>query len=259
MLLAAVTWLGKISIAFCDTVGAPVLFLGTTIKTLINTRLNVKELFAQMHRIGVQSLAITVITGAFAGAVIALQSYDGFKKFGGEHLLGALVALTMIRELGPVLTGLMVAGRAGSSIAAEIGTMGITEQIDALRTLCVNPYQYLIVPRILGAVIIMPFLALFTMVVGIMGGYIVSTMFLGMVPDMYFAHIKESVNMTDVFGGLLKSAVFGLAFSWVGCYKGYHATDGARGVGLATTQSVVVSSIAIIIANYFLAMILFGS
>lgn len=258
MVLVAITWLGKITISLCNTIGAPVLFLLNTIKTTARTRLNVKELFTQMHRIGIHSLAITIITGTFAGAVLAYQSFEGFRKFGGENLLGALVAISMTRELGPVLTGLMVAGRAGSSIAAEIGTMCITEQIDALRTLCVNPYQYLIVPRILGAILVMPFLVLFTMVVGIMGGYVVSTTFLGLTPDTYFSHIKEAVGMTDVLGGLVKAAVFGLIFSWVGCYKGYNATDGARGVGIATTHSVVASSIAIIIVNYFLAMILFG-
>ncbi len=258
MILATVTWIGRVTIALCNTIGAPVLFLATALKNASSTRLNVKELVTQMHRIGVHALAITIITGAFAGAVLALQSFEGFRKFGGEHLLGALVAISMIRELGPVFTGLMVAGRSGSSIAAELGTMCITEQIDALRTLCVNPYQYLIVPRILAAILVMPFLALFTMVVGIMGGYVVSISVLGLTPDTYFAHIKSTVSMYDVFGGLVKSAIFGLIFSWVGCYKGFNATDGARGVGSATTHSMVISSIAIIIANYFLAMILFG-
>jgi len=216
------------------------------------------KVFEQMNHIGLHSLPIAIITGAFAGAVLAYQSFEGFHKFGGENLLGSIVALSMTRELGPVLTGLMVTGRAGSLIAAEIGTMRITEQIDALRTLCINPFQYLIIPRIVGATLIMPFLTLFAMMAGVTGGYLVSVYILGLTPDAYVSHIKEITNAFDIIGGLIKAAIFGLILSWVGCYKGYYAKGGARGVGLATTQSVVAGSILIIIANYFLAIILFG-
>jgi len=212
-----------------------------------------------MNRIGVHSLLISIITGGFAGIVLAYQSFEGFRQFGGENLLGSIVALSMVRELGPVLTGLMVTGRAGSLIAAEIGTMKITEQIDALRTLGINPFQYLIIPRIIGATIILPFLTIFAMMAGITGGYLISVHILGLTPDGYISHIKEITYASDVIGGLIKALIFGFGLSFIGCYKGYYASGGARGVGLATTQSVVVGSIFIIIANCFLALILFGT
>ena len=250
--------IGNAAISLCTATGRFMLFFYNTIKNMFFTRLQPSKIFDQMVRIGINSLLITVITGTFAGAVLAYQSFDGFHKFGGESLLGSIVALSMIRELGPVFTGLMVAGRAGSLIAAEIGTMRITEQIDALRTLGINPFRYLIIPRILGATLIMPFLTVFAMIAGIVGGYLVSVYGLGLTPEAYTSHIKEITNPFDIVGGLIKAAVFGLILSWVGCYKGYFTSGGARGVGLATTESVVVGSILIIIANYFLAMILFG-
>jgi len=234
------------------------LFFWQTARALTNTRLKYTKIVEQMYVIGVESLAITIITGAFAGAVLAYQSFDGLRKFGGEELLGALVALSITRELGPVLTGLMVTGRAGSSIAAEIGTMRITEQIDALDTLRINPYQYLIIPRIIGATLIMPFLTIFAMIAGVLGGYVIATHILGLTPDEYTAHISEYIDIFDVIGGLIKAAAFGFVISWISCYKGFNTRGGARGVGLATTNSVVASSILIIITNYFLAMILFG-
>lgn len=251
-------WIGARVTLLCTTTGRFMLFFWCTIKTLIYTKPKYGKIAEQMYQIGVQSLVITIITGAFAGAVLAYQSFEGLRKFGGEELLGALVALSITRELGPVLTGLMVTGRAGSSIAAEIGTMRITEQIDALDTLRINPYQYLIIPRIIGATLIMPFLTVFSMIAGTLGGYIIATQILGLTPDEYTAHISEFIDVFDVIGGLIKAAAFGFVISWVSCYKGFNTSGGARGVGLATTNSVVASSILIIIVNYFLAMILFG-
>lgn len=212
----------------------------------------------QAERIGVDSFYITAITGGFAGAVLAIQSYKGFHKFGGEEFIGPVVALSMIRELGPVLTGLMVAGRSGSAIAAEIGTMEISEQIDALKTLCIDTYQYLVVPRIVAGLVMLPFLGMFSMISGIVGGYLVFVYVLGLSGEAYTSGMKELIESWDIFGGLLKSAVFGFILTAIGCYQGYHTKGGAKGVGLATTQSVVVGSILIIIANYFLAMLLFG-
>ncbi len=258
MILALINWVGFRFIAICNVFGEFALFLGAAIKTAFNTRLKWHELFVQMSRIGVHSFTISVITGAATGAVLAYQSFEGFKKFGGENLLGSIVALSLTRELGPVLTGLMVTARAGSSIATELGTMSISEQIDALRTLCINPYQYLVVPRILGATIIMPFLTLFAVMAGIVGGYFVSTIFLGLTPDDFLVGIKEYVDPFDIIGGLIKSAVFGFILASISCYQGFSTSGGAREVGLSATQSVVMSSILIIIANYFLAVILFG-
>jgi len=258
LILATLDWLGSTTLSLCTAIGRFMLFFYGTVRNIFCAPLRVSKIFEQMNRIGIHSLLIALITGAFAGAVLAYQSFEGFRKFGGENLLGSIVALSMTRELGPVLTGLMVTGRAGSLIAAEIGTMRITEQIDALRTLGINPFQYLIIPRILGATLIMPFVTLFAMMAGISGGYLVSVHFLGLTPDGYISHIKEITHASDIIGGLIKAAVFGLILSSVGCYKGYYASGGARGIGIATTQSVVAGSILIIIANYFLAMVLFG-
>lgn len=254
-----VTWLGTIVTSLFTSTGRFVIFFAHTVKAMVQTKPKIAKIFEQMNVIGIQSLTITIITGTFAGAVLAYQSFDGFRTFGGEQFLGALVALCMTRELGPVLTALMVAGRAGSSIAAEIGTMRITEQIDALDTLCINSFQYLVIPRIIGATLIMPFLTVFSMIAGIAGGYLISVYALNLTPDDYLARISQHIDVFDIVGGLIKSAVFGFILAWVGCYKGYYTNGGARGVGIATTQSVVSSSILIIIVNFFLAMILFGA
>ncbi len=257
-ILRFVNHIGLLTLNGCTIIGNFALFVITSIKTLFATKLKLHKLFTQTERIGVNSFIITAITGGFAGAVLAIQSYKGFQRFGGEEFIGPVVALSMTRELGPVLTGLMVAGRSGSAIAAELGTMSITEQIDALRTLRINPFQYLIVPRILAGIIILPFLSLFSMMFGIIGGFIVSIHILGLNPEEYTSGIKEFVELFDIAGGMIKAAVFGFILTAIGCYKGYYTTGGARGVGFATTQSVVTGSIIIIIANYFLAVILFG-
>jgi len=209
-----------------------------------------------MNTIGVESFNIIMLTGGFTGMVFALQSYIGFQRVGGEQFIGALVALGMVRELGPVLTGLMVTGRAGSAIAAEIGTMRITEQIEALRTVRINIFQYLVVPRILAGTIMLPCLAAFSMLFGIMGGYFVCVHVLELSPEDYRHSIKSYVELKDIIGGLIKSAVFGLLLSLVGTYKGYYTSGGARGVGASTTQSVVLGSVMILISNYFLTKLL---
>src|SRR3984957_4033266 len=181
------------------------LFLVHFLQTLFTTRLKLHKLFTQMFRIGVESFNIVVLTGSFTGMVFALQSYIGFQRVGGEQFIGAVVALGLIRELGPVLTGLMVTGRACSAIAAEIGTMNITEQIDALRTLRINPFQYLVVPRILGGTIIMPFLTIFAMIFGVIGGYLICVYVLELSPEDYMTSIKTYVELKDITGGLTKS------------------------------------------------------
>ena len=189
---------------------------------------------------------------------MAVQSYKGFQQFGGHHLIGVVVALTLTRELGPVLTGLMVAGRAGAGMASEIGTMRVTEQIDALQTLQVSPLRYLVAPRIIASLIVVPCLTLFSIACGIGGGYLVSTKVLGINGHQFIQSIRNYLSLYDVFGGLLKAAIFGLLISWVGTYKGFTAYGGAQGVGRSTTETVVLSSILIIILNYFIALIIFG-
>lgn len=209
-----------------------------------------------MKRIGVDSSTIIALSTLSSGFALALQSYAGLSRIGGQEMLGVIVAWGMTRELGPVLTAIMVCGRSGSALAAELGTMQITEQIEALRTLCINPFHYLIVPRILAGTLIMPFLTLFGMFFGILGGYLFSLLNLTSNPEVYLVNIKNFLTLGDIIGGLIKSCAFGFILTFVGCYKGFQTTGGARGVGLATTSTVVMGCIAILVSNYFLSVYL---
>ncbi len=251
-----IDYVGAYVLSLCTLLGNFTLFIWRAFKTLFTTRLKLSKFLFQANRIGVGSTLIVILTGTFSGMVFALQSYIGFQRVGGEQFIGAVVALGLIRELGPVLTGLMVTGRAGSAITAEIGTMRITEQIDALVTLRIDTFQYLIVPRILAGITMVPCLTIFAMISGIIGGYIVCVHVLLLSPEDYRTSIRTYVELADIRGGLIKSCVFGFILTWVGAYKGYYTHGGARGVGRATTQSVVLSSIMILIANYFLTKML---
>lgn len=252
-----VTLIGSYVIDIFDVIGNFFIFLFNALRIAFTTKLRLHQLFEQMTMVGVQSLNIILLTGFSTGAVLAWQSYIGFKKFGADEFIGPVVALSLIRELGPVLTGLMVTGRAGSAMTAELGTMSITEQIEALQTLCIDLNQYLMVPRIIGATIILPFLSLFSMLCGIIGGYLVCVHVLMLNGEQYISGIKAFVEVADITGGLIKAAVFGFILATVACYKGFNTTGGAKGVGLATTQSVVISSITILIVDYFLTIFLF--
>lgn len=257
MISAFIEVLGRGTLLFCDRLGSFVLFFINALTALFTTRLKLKQLLLQMYTISIGSLSIVFLTGASTGLAFALQSYIGFSRVGTEEFIGLVVTLGMARELGPVLTGLVVTGRCGSSMAAELGSMRITEQIDALRTLCIDPYQYLVVPRILASTIIMPFLTLFSVICGIIGGYLLCIYALHLSPEVYIKVIHERVELSDITGGLIKAGFFGLFFSWVGTYQGYMASGGAQGVGRATTRSVVIGSIIILISNYFLSSMLF--
>lgn len=256
MIIRFINYIGSYVINIVNRTGVFFLFFFNTVATLLTMRLKVHKTFEQMQAIGVDSFNIAVLTGTFAGMVFALQSYIGFQRVGGEQFIGAVVALGMIRELGPVLTGLMVTGRACSAIAAELGTMRITEQIDALTTLRINTFQYLMVPRILAGTIILPFLTLFAMLCGIIGGYIICVHVLELSAEDYLSNMRTYVELSDIRGGLIKASAFGLILTWVGCYKGYYTEGGARGVGISTTQSVVISSVLILASNYFLTKFL---
>ncbi|MGC2310808.1 MAG: ABC transporter permease [Candidatus Babeliaceae bacterium] len=249
--------IGSTFLSICTTLGNFILFFLQTLKILLTTRLKFTQTLVQMQQIGVGSFTIIFLTGSFTGLALALQSYIGFHRVGAEEFIGLVVTLGMTRELGPVLTGLMVTGRSGSAMTAEIGTMQITEQIDALKTLCINPYQYLVIPRLVAATFILPFLTIFSMICGIVGGYIFCIYVLNLNSDTYISIIRERVELSDITGGLIKSAFFGLILSWVGSYNGYITSGGARGVGISTTRSVVIGSILILIANYFLSSFLF--
>ena len=259
MLIKFFDFIGNKVIEICDGIGSFSFFIFDYLKNLFFTKLKFSKLFFQMEQIGVNSLFMSIITGAFTGAVLVIQSYKGFKQFNGQHFIGSVVTLSMVRELGPVLSGFIVAGKSASSIAAEIGTMQISEQIDALRTLRINIFQYLIVPRILADTIILPFLTLFSMIGGIAGGYLIAVQTLKMSSDQFTSNIKQMVEFFDVIGGLIKAAFFGFTLTTIGCFMGYHTKGGAKGVGVSTTKSVVYSFISILIINYFLAIILFNT
>ena len=217
----------------------------------------VRNLIKQMEFIGVKSLFIVVLTGVFSGMVLALQSYYGFKKFGGESLMGGIVALSLLREMGPVMTGLMVNARAGSAIAAELGTMRVTEQIDALEVMAINPVQYLVVPRILAGVLVVPLLTAINILVGIIGGYFVGVILLNINSGTFISKMINMVEFSDLVQGMVKSVFFGLFLTLIGCYKGYYTYGGAEGVGRATTEAVVISSVSILIGTYVITSLLF--
>lgn len=236
--------------------GRVLIFLSQTLRWTVGRPFYLKNLLKQMEQIGVNSLPVVLTTAISTGMVLALQSYTGFKRFGAESLIGAVVSLSMTRELGPVLTGLMVAGRAGAAMAAELGTMKVTEQIDALTTLATNPMKYLVVPRFVASTVMMFFLTVLGMMIGVAGGYFVGVKVLGTNPVTYINQSIDNTMVTDIWYGLIKSLVFGAVVGIIGCYKGFHTEGGAEGVGKATTGAVVVSCMLILILDYFLSALL---
>lgn len=232
------------------------MFLETIYQTF-RKPIKLNYIFKQMEFIGVNSSAIVIITGVFTGMVLALQSYHGFRKFGGEGLVGATVALSMTRELGPVLTSLMVTGRAGSAMAAELGTMRVTEQIDALTVMALNPIKYLVVPRVIASFIMLPVLTIIADFVGIIGGYIVGVKLLGINEGAFINKIIKHLDLDDIYNGLIKAACFGIIFSMISCYKGFYTSGGAEGVGRSTTEAVVISSVSILVSDYVLTSLMF--
>jgi phospholipid/cholesterol/gamma-HCH transport system permease protein len=215
------------------------------------------NIFKQMEFVGVKSIFVVVLTGTFTGMVMALQGYHGFRMFSAESLVGSTVALGMTRELGPVLTSLMVTARAGSAMAAELGTMRVTEQIDALYVMAANPVKHLIVPRVIAGVLMVPLLTVVSDFTGILGGYFVGVHILGINSGIFIKNMTRLVDLNDIYNGLVKAACFGLILSLIGCYKGFNTYGGAEGVGRATTEAVVLASIAILISDYFLTAIMF--
>jgi phospholipid/cholesterol/gamma-HCH transport system permease protein len=237
--------------------GRIVLMLAESMYWGVRRPFKVDYIFKQMEFIGVNSTIVVIITGIFTGMVLALQSYYGFRKFGAEGLVGAAVALSMTRELGPVLTGLMVTGRAGSAMAAQLGTMRVTEQIDALTVMALSPIKYLVTPRIVAGLLMLPVLTVVSDFIGIVGGYVVGVKLLGINEGAFMDKMIKYVELNDIYNGLVKSAVFGIILSSVACYKGFYARGGAEGVGKATTEAVVVSSVTILISDYVLTSLMF--
>lgn len=211
-----------------------------------------------MGYIGVGSISIVFLVGAAIGAVLALQSYIGLERFGSTQFIGPIVFLSMAREFGPVFSALMVIGRAGSAMTAELGSMRITEQIDALQTLCINPVQYLVVPRVIASTIILPFLSIFCTFFGVLAGYVTAVYVLNINSEVYLEAIRANAELSDLVNGLIKSLFFGFLLSIIATYKGYFTRGGAKGLGVATTQSVVFANVTIILADYVLTSLMFA-
>ncbi len=209
--------------------------------------------------VGFYSLPVVGLTAIFTGAVLALQSYSGFSRFNAESSIATVVVLSITRELGPVLAGLMVAGRVGAAMAAEIGTMKVTEQIDALVTLSTNPFRYLVAPRLWAGLITLPLLVLIADIIGVMGGYMVSIHKLGFNPSSYLKSTFDFLEFRDVYSGLVKASVFGFIITLMGCYHGYSSNRGAQGVGRATTAAVVSASVMILLSNYIITELFFST
>ena len=243
---------GHSFLLFLNSVGRLTIFTGIAVSHCFRPPLHVRLIKNQMIEIGYYSLPIVGLTALFSGMVLALQSYSGFSRFDAESAIATVVVLSITRELGPVLAGLMISGRIGAAMAAEIGTMRVTEQIDALTTLSTNPFKYLIVPRLIAGVTMLPLLVIIADIIGVFGGFLVGVYRLNFNPGSYMQNTWEYLEFQDVFSGLVKAAVFGFLIVLMGCYHGYHSKGGAEGVGAATTNAVVSASILILVFNYFL-------
>ncbi len=251
--------IGRFTISFTQKVGNIALFILTIAKALLSTKIYFRAILRQFAEIGYFTLPVIGLTAIFTGAVLALQSYTGFSRFNAESAIASVVVLSITRELGPVLAGLMLAGRVGAAIAAELGPMKVTEQIDALYTVGANPFKYLIIPRVLAGVIMMPLLVLIADIIGVFGGYMVSVYKLGFSPYLYLKNTSLYLEAGDVISGLIKAVFFGFIVTTMGCYHGYGSLGGAQGVGNATTKAVVSSSILILLSNYIITGIMFGN
>ena len=249
--------IGLIFIAVSEEMGRWFQMLWRTILWTTRRPLGVGEWFRQMVRVGVDSVPVVVLTTMFTGMVLALQTYNGFQRVHAESFVGSVVALAMLRELSPVLCGLMVTGRVGSSMAAEIGTMRVTEQLDALESLATDPVHYLFVPRVIAGTVMLPFLVVLGDGLGIYGGYLVAVRLMSANPIVYQQNTYQFLEMNDLWSGVIKAAVFGLILTLTGCVKGYYTTGGAEGVGRATTSAVVTASLAILLSDFFLTKMLF--
>jgi len=253
------TPLGRAFLAFMEATGRLAFFAGQAIWHCLRGPWYPRLIGRQMIEIGYYSLPVVGLTAIFTGMVLALQSYTGFARFSAESAIPNVVVVSITRELGPVLAGLMVAGRIGAAMAAEIGTMRVTEQIDALVTLSTNPFKYLVAPRIIAGVAMLPLLVLTADIIGVLGGYLVSTGRLGFNPEAYLQNTWDFLQLEDLVSGLVKAAVFGFLVTLMGCYHGYHSKGGAQGVGNATTNAVVSASILILSFNYIITELFFAT
>ena len=259
--LKMVSILGNSVIAFVQSLGRWAVFLAVGLWHILTPPRQFDKFVQQLYFIGFKSLSIIVLTGAFTGMVLGLQGYYTLVKFGSEGMLGAAVALTLIREMGPVLTAIMVVARAGSAMAAEIGIMRISEQIDALETMDIPPVRFLFSPRLAAAVISFPLLTALFDVIGIIGGWLTGSLLLGMNSGTYFARVESSVDLHDVTGGFIKAVCFAVLVTSICCYQGYYTHlkrdgFGAKGVSLSTTSAVVISCVVVLISDYIMTSFL---
>ena len=238
---------------FLDIFGGHVILTARALSWLPRRPFRSKNYFEAMEYIGFGSLPIIVLVGFFTGAVMSLQSVFAFKQFGIESFAGGTTGKAISTELGPVLCSLMLAGRAGAGIATELGTMRISEQIDALESMAVNPVQYLVLPRLIAAMIVTPILCLLFFVIGMGGAYIAAVILLGVDQGQWAANLRDIVTITDVMQGIVKGVVFGFLITLIGCYQGFNASGGGRGVGMGTTRAVVMGSVMTLVVDYFLS------
>ena len=256
LLLRPVERLGDGALSIVESLGRFGGFLGQAIGIMLTPPFKWRAFVDRINYIGFRSLLIILLTGAFTGMVLGLQLYLTLSRFGSEAFLGPAVALALIRELGPVLAALMLTGRAGSALTAELGIMRITEQIDALTVMALNPLRYLVVPSLLAGLVSFPLMTALFDTVGIFGGYLVGVKLLGLSEGTYFGEMQTFVHMDDIMTGFWKSALFGVVVTWVATYKGFNVGHGAEGVARATTQSVVLASVLILVWDYFLGSVL---
>ena len=250
--------IGRVFLTFLQHTGRLTLFVLWGVAHCVRPPFYPRLLLRQMIEIGYYSLPVVGLTTVFSGMVLALQSHTGFARFSAEGAVATVVVISITRELGPVLAGLMVAGRIGASMAAELGTMRVTEQIDALVTLSTHPARYLLVPRLLASTVMLPFLVIVGDIIGVFGGYMVGIYKLDFNPSTYISRTWEFLEPLDVISGLVKAAIFGFIIAAMGCYHGYHSKGGAQGVGAATTNAVVSASILILIFNYIITELFFA-
>jgi phospholipid/cholesterol/gamma-HCH transport system permease protein len=250
--------IGRTFLGFLSAVGRLSLFTTISLSHCLRPPFYPRLIGRQMIEIGYFSLPVVGLTAIFTGMVLALQSYTGFARFSAESAIPNVVIVSITRELGPVLAGLMVAGRVGAAMAAEIGTMRVTEQIDALNTLATNPFKYLVAPRLIAGFTMLPLLVLVADIIGVFGGYVVSIHKLGFNPSTYLQNTLDFMEAQDVISGLVKASAFGFLITLMGCYHGYNSRGGAQGVGMATTNAVVTASILILCFNYFITELFFA-
>jgi len=259
ILLSPIAGLGRSTLATLGAIGRVALYFAQAVSHILRPPWYPREFLVQIVQIGWLSLPVVGLTALFTGGALALQIYAGGSRFNAETVVPSIVAIGIARELGPVLGGLMVAGRVAAAIAAEIGTMKVTEQIDALVTLSTNPLKYLTVPRLLAATLTLPVLVAVGDSIGIFGGFLVGTSRLGFNPANYLQNTADFLELWDVLSGLIKGAVFGFIVALMGCYHGMNSGRGAQGVGRATTNAVVSASIMILAANYLLTELFFSA